>query len=129
MLVASTFPVMAIAPAVLAEATGGLSIPSIMWVGGLAGAGVLALVGAILRALHLARPSFLTGWSVAGNLCIVALIALMWLQPLIVHRSQNGSLPPSTFKWLPLVWLGLLLASVVLQGRGFFRHRKVSRAH
>jgi hypothetical protein len=64
----------------------------------------------------------------AGDLCMAALIAFLWLQPLIVHRSRDGSLPAATGRWLALVALCLFVASLILQGRGFFKHRKARHA-
>ena len=128
MLTACTLPVVVLRWPLLTESFDISEFGPFLFFGGLITAGVLGLVFGVLLALHVVRPGFLTGWSAAGNLCIAAMVALMAVQPNIIHYIRESSLPNSTIDWLPWVWLGLLLGAVVLQARGFFKHRKARHA-
>jgi hypothetical protein len=128
MLAAIMPPLVAINSSELADSILSSPIFPYMFFVGMVLAGLLSLVCGVLLALRVVRPGFLTGWSAAGNLCMAALIAFLWLQPLVVHRIRGGSLPPSTFRWLLVIPLCLFVASLVLQGRGFFKHRKARHA-
>jgi hypothetical protein len=128
MLAVIMLPMLAINSSELADSILSSPIFPIMFFGGMLLTGLLSLVCGVLLALRVVRPSFLTGWSAAGDLCMAALIAFLWLQPLIVHRSRDGSLPTATGRWLALVALCLFVASLILQGRGFFKHRKARHA-
>jgi len=121
-------PMGAINSSELADSILSSSIFPIMFFGGMVLVGLLSLVCGVLLALRVVRPGFLTGWSAAGDLCMAALIASLWLQPLIVHRIREASLPNATFRWLAVIPLCLLVAFLVLQGRGFFKHRKARHA-
>jgi uncharacterized membrane protein len=112
----------------LAESILGSPIWPITFVVGFVLIGLLSLVCGVLLALRVVRPGFLTGWSAAGNLCMAALIAVLWLQPLFVGRMRDSSLPASSFRWLAAIPLCLFIASLILQGRGFFKHRKARHA-
>lgn len=111
-----------------AESILGSPIWPIIFVVGFVLIGLLSLVCGVLLALRVVRPGFLTGWSAAGNLCMAALIAVLWLLPLLVDRMRDSSLPASSFRWLSAIPLCLFVASLVLQARGFFKHRKARHA-
>ena len=128
MLTTCMLPVLAIRLPLLTVSFDISTIGFFMFIGGLYIAGVLGLVFGVLLALGVVRPGFLTGWSAAGNLCIAAIVALMWGQQSIVQAIRQSSWPNSTIDWLPRIWLGLLVVAVVLQGRGFFKHRKARHA-
>lgn len=128
MLAVCMLPMAALNAPVPAESILGSPIWPIIFVGGFVLIGLLSLVCGVLLALRVVRPGFLTGWSAAGNLCMAALIAVLWLLPLFVDRMRDSSLPESSFRWLAAIPLCLFVASLVLQGRGFFKHRKARHA-